>query len=77
MRVPAAGVKGEAYIQDGHREHPWGLLGDPHLAVLVLTLAPQGCCFHPGRPHTSSELITGQPIQPRLPGAIVVSKWKS
>lgn len=59
MGDPAAGVTGEAYIQDGHREHPWGLLRDPRLAVLALTLAPQSCCFHPGRPHISAELITG------------------
>ena len=35
------------------------MLGDPQLAVLALSLEPQGSCFHPRLPHISSELTIG------------------
>lgn len=49
-------------------------LQDPCLAMLTLTLASQGTCFHLRLPHISSDLIIWSPTCPHPSGAILVLK---
>lgn len=50
-------TEGEGERPGEAQEAPLEADGGPHLAVLSLTLAPQGSCFDPRWPRISLELI--------------------